>query len=665
MVNKPVSARHHLASLALAVLATFSTSIHAQATISAGDTTYRGSFTTDAKSGAVNGTGTVQWKNGNRYEGPVVNTQLTGKGSFTWANGDTYVGDMVNAQPHGQGTYTFKSGDRYTGAWRNGQKHGIGRYTFANGSVWEGEFANDQQFKPGAVAVAPSTPAVSAPVPATVTTSGPVDANAATPPTTTRAELEKRFTQAWNAKDWPLAETIGREIIARPDAKAHNFHNLSRVLVFQDKYLEATNVRKSGFAKEKPNEEDLAFLCWDLILADRPLEARSYCEQRLATDPKNYAALVNLGHTYFLKEDLAAAYTYYRKSIPEIKDEKTLQKGPLEDFRIFARKGWLPEASKELAAEFEANWKAHAAKQEKLRREGDPNKFSTTPGNPQCKFFDGFGDNGDGTVIDPRTKLVWKRCDEGATWNGNTCTGQLIITDWFKAMQVAKDSRFLGKNDWRLPSKDELSTVVGEYEGGCKSNNTEKGQYAVSGALGQVRGAYLWSYSPSNDDIQAAWFVGFWNGLVRYSSRDSGGLAVLRLVRAGQSSSGAAGLAAFNAEYKKIGEYKAEQKRLAQRLEEEARKEQARKQREAEEEKRRIAYENSPAGKAEAAAREERQRAQRCSHLYVGKVVALYGLFNVKINATVQGIGNGMATVKYLSLANDWTYKEFSCDELR
>ena len=147
MVNKPVSARHHLASLALAVLATFSTSIHAQATISAGDTTYRGSFTTDAKTGAVNGSGTVQWKNGNRYEGPVVNTQLTGKGSFTWANGDTYVGDLVNAQPHGQGTYTFKSGDRYVGAWRNGQKHGQGRYTFANGSVWEGEFANDQQFK--------------------------------------------------------------------------------------------------------------------------------------------------------------------------------------------------------------------------------------------------------------------------------------------------------------------------------------------------------------------------------------------------------------------------------------------------------------------------------------------------------------------------------------
>lgn len=49
MVNKPVSARHHLASLALAVLATFSTGLHAQTAITASDTAYRGSFSTDAE----------------------------------------------------------------------------------------------------------------------------------------------------------------------------------------------------------------------------------------------------------------------------------------------------------------------------------------------------------------------------------------------------------------------------------------------------------------------------------------------------------------------------------------------------------------------------------------------------------------------------------------
>lgn len=37
----------------------------------------------------------------------------------------------------------------------------------------------------------------------------------------------------------------------------------------------------------------------------------------------------------------------------------------------------------------------------------------------------------------------------------------------------------------------------------------------------------------------------------------------------------------------------------------------------------------------------------------------------IQIDATVQGIGNGVATVKYQSLGSDWLYKEFRCDELR
>ena len=192
MAKKHVAAHHHFASLALAALVTFSVPIKAQTTISAGDTTYIGSFTTDAKTGAVNGSGIVQWKNGNRYEGTVVNTRLSGKGSFTWANGDTYVGDMVNAQPHGQGTYTFKSGDRYLGAWRNGQKHGMGRYTFANGTVWEGEFANDQQFKQVAVAVA-------AAVEATKPTPAPIPVQAAT--------VAPTATATPNAPQTPVADT--------------------------------------------------------------------------------------------------------------------------------------------------------------------------------------------------------------------------------------------------------------------------------------------------------------------------------------------------------------------------------------------------------------------------------------------------------------------------
>lgn len=122
---------------------------------------------------------------------------------------------------------------------------------------------------------------------------------------------------------------------------------------------------------------------------------------------------------------------------------------------------------------------------------GDPNKFSTTPDNPDCKFFDGFSDNGDGTVTDPRNGLIWKRCSEGATWSGTSCNIAGIKMSWFEAMQSAKESRFLGKSDWRVPTFEELELVTGGYYTGrgtdvkqaCAKNLLEKSQYAASSIL--------------------------------------------------------------------------------------------------------------------------------------------------------------------------------------
>ncbi len=50
----------------------------------AGDTTYRGAFALDRQSGAVSGTGTVEWTNGERYVGTLVNGRKHGKGRFEW-----------------------------------------------------------------------------------------------------------------------------------------------------------------------------------------------------------------------------------------------------------------------------------------------------------------------------------------------------------------------------------------------------------------------------------------------------------------------------------------------------------------------------------------------------------------------------------------------------
>lgn len=155
----------------------------------AGDTTYKGNFVVDPKSGVVSGTGSVEWANGesfrgslvegrrqgkgrfnwvggqwydgdwaddravghgviqfpggNRYEGAVLDGEPSGRGTLVFASGDRYTGDFVRGLFQGQGSYAWKNGNRYEGAWSLGKKHGRGRLTWASGDAWEGEFRDD------------------------------------------------------------------------------------------------------------------------------------------------------------------------------------------------------------------------------------------------------------------------------------------------------------------------------------------------------------------------------------------------------------------------------------------------------------------------------------------------------------------------------------------
>jgi sulfite exporter TauE/SafE len=81
----------------------------------------------------------------------------------------------------------------------------------------------------------------------------------------------------------------------------------------------------------------------------------------------------------------------------------------------------------------------------------------------KCVFFDKFKDNNDGTVTDPRNGLMWTRCAEGFTWTGSACEGIYKKLNWEAAMEAARQSRFLGKSDWRIPSKAEFATVTGRF----------------------------------------------------------------------------------------------------------------------------------------------------------------------------------------------------------
>uniref|UniRef100_UPI004055CA12 caspase family protein n=1 Tax=Candidatus Electronema sp. TaxID=2698783 RepID=UPI004055CA12 len=68
-------------------------------------------------------------------------------------------------------------------------------------------------------------------------------------------------------------------------------------------------------------------------------------------------------------------------------------------------------------------------------------------------------DHGDGTVTDTKSGLMWKRCPEGLS--GVNCEqGKTEEYEWDDAVKRFKDVEYAGYADWRLPTIDELKTLV-------------------------------------------------------------------------------------------------------------------------------------------------------------------------------------------------------------
>lgn len=184
---------------------------------------------------------------------------------------------------------------------------------------------------------------------------------------------------------------------------------------------------------------------------------------------------------------------------------------------------------------------------------GDAKKYGSTPGNPKCHFFDGFADNADGTVTDTRYGLMWKRCAEGSTWDGKSCSVTAAEMNWSDAIKAAKESRFLGHRDWQLPSLEVFSTILGGYKD-CKNNRDEKSQYAVSASLVHAvnqddHPGWYWSSSPFEGNGNFLWVVNFGDAFMHHDY--NGYRYAVRLVRQIPSAP-AAFVPEFEAQYQKV-----------------------------------------------------------------------------------------------------------------
>ena len=84
---------------------------------------------------------TINFPDGTKYVGTIINNEITGRGIYTFEDGSTYNGEVLNGLREGIGSYKTLDGIFYEGEWKNGLKHGKGKIVQGNMDL-EGEWIN-------------------------------------------------------------------------------------------------------------------------------------------------------------------------------------------------------------------------------------------------------------------------------------------------------------------------------------------------------------------------------------------------------------------------------------------------------------------------------------------------------------------------------------------
>ena len=133
----------------------------------------------------------------------------------------------------------------------------------------------------------------------------------------------------------------------------------------------------------------------------------------------------------------------------------------------------------------------------------------------------GFIPNGDGTVTDTQTQLMWMQCAEGQ--EGPQCEGQVLLCTWDSAMGVPTKlndrAGFAGYTDWRLPTAVELQSLV----------RTDSHPTICNEAFPNASVTLIWSSTLEAEDAREAWNVYFGTGSMGCNDRDNH--YAVRLVR--------------------------------------------------------------------------------------------------------------------------------------
>jgi hypothetical protein len=136
--------------------------------------------------------------------------------------------------------------------------------------------------------------------------------------------------------------------------------------------------------------------------------------------------------------------------------------------------------------------------------------------------------NGDGTVTDTVSGLMWMRCAVGQTWREGRCDGDPRPLDWSAASAAAEAVNGEGEwffNDWRVPGLRDLALII---ERQCVDPRTNLTVFPDTPA------AFFWTSTlrPGEESGDAAYALSF--GPEGVEQRSKAEPHYLRLVRTAQ-----------------------------------------------------------------------------------------------------------------------------------
>ena len=86
--------------------------------------------------------GTIEYPNGDKYEGEIMGDMAFGQGEMNYQNGDWYTGNFEQDKKSGWGKLVLQKGNVYKGNFKDDKFEGEGEFQFKNGNSYVGKRSN-------------------------------------------------------------------------------------------------------------------------------------------------------------------------------------------------------------------------------------------------------------------------------------------------------------------------------------------------------------------------------------------------------------------------------------------------------------------------------------------------------------------------------------------